>query len=387
MRCVWILLLFAAIGWGQDGRYERLMKDVLIFDAHIDTPHLFIDEGYRLADRHSYYQLDLPRIREGHLGAVLFGIYAQPQDFAPGQWLPRALEVIDALHEEVRRNSKEMEFAYSSSDIERIHRAGKFAALASLEGGHLIGDSIPILRDFYRLGVRSMTLAHFKNNIFADSMTDQPQHGGLSARGKDLVHEMNRIGMMVDVSHISDQAVRDAVSASASPVFASHSSVKSISAIPRNMPDDVIRAVAGKGGVICINFHAGYLNPAAYEVYIKNRPKRDAEIKAAGSDWERVRRIQTRYYDLMPRVNVKELLRHIDYVARLVGPDHVGLGSDFDGISGMVPIGMEDVSKYPGLVKGLMEMGYKDDDIRKIMGLNLLRVLRENERLAGHGAL
>jgi membrane dipeptidase len=296
MRCAWVFLLFAGICSSQDGRYERLMKDILILDTHIDTPRLFVDEAYQLADRHSYYELDLPRLREGRVGAVLFGIYAQAQDFAPEQWMPRALEVIDALHEEVRRNFREMEFAYTSSDIERIHRAGKVAALASLEGGHLIGDSLRILRDFHRLGVRSMTLAHFQNNIFADSMTDQPRHGGLSARGKELVHEMNRMGMMVDVSHISDQAVRDAVHTSRAPVIASHSSAKSIAAIPRNMPDDVIRAVAGKGGVICINFHAGYLNAAAHEVYIKNRPKRDAEIKAAGSDWELVRRIQRRYY-------------------------------------------------------------------------------------------
>jgi membrane dipeptidase len=385
MRCAWVFLLFAWICSGQDIRYERLMKDILIFDAHIDTPRLFVDEGYQLADRHSYYELDLPRLREGRVGAVLFGIYAQPQDFGQTEWLPRALEVIDALHQEVSRNSPEIELAYTSRDIERIHRAGKVCALASLEGGHLIGDSTRILRDFYRLGVRSMTLAHFQNNIFADSMTDQPRHGGLSARGKELVQEMNRMGMMVDVSHISDQAVRDAVQTSRAPVIASHSSVKAMAAIPRNMPDDVIRAVAAKGGVICINFHAGYLNAAAYEVYFKNRAKRDAEIKAAGSDWELIRRIQKRYYDYMPRVGVKELLRHVDHVARLVGADHVGLGSDFDGISGMVPVGMEDVSKYPVLVKGLIEMGYNDDDIRNVMGLNVLRVMRENERIAGRG--
>jgi len=383
MRRAWIFLLLAGLCSGQDSRYERLMKDILIFDAHIDTPRLFLDENFRLAERHSYYQLDLPRLREGHVGAVLFGVYAQPQDFAPIEFLPRALEVIDALHEEVRRNTGDIEFAYTSADVARIHKAGKVAALASLEGGHLIGDSLRILRDFYRLGVRYMTLAHFQNNVYADSMTDQPKHGGLSARGKELVREMNRMGMMVDVSHISDKAVLDAVAASRAPVLVSHSSVKSIAAIPRNMPDDVIRAVAAKDGVICINFHAGYLNAAAHEVYIKNRPKRDAEIKAAGTDWERVRRIQMRYYDYMPRVSVKELLRHIDYVARLVGPDHVGLGSDFDGISGMVPIGMEDVSKYPGLVKELMAMGYKDEAIRKIMGLNILRVMRETEATAG----
>jgi len=144
MRYAWVLL-FASFCSGQDSRYERLIKDILIFDAHIDTPRLFLDEAYRLADRHSYYELDLPRLREGHVGAVLFGIYAQPQDFAPALWLPRALEVIDALHEEVKRNPKDMEIAYTSGDIERIHKAGKVAALASLEGGHLIGDSIHIL--------------------------------------------------------------------------------------------------------------------------------------------------------------------------------------------------------------------------------------------------
>jgi membrane dipeptidase len=316
------------------------------------------------------------------MGAVLFGIYAQPQDFAPYQFLPRALEVLDALRVEVGRNGKDMEFAFTSDDVMRIHKAGKIAALASLEGGHLIGDSAAILRDFARLGVRYMTLAHFKNNLFADSMTDTAVHGGLSARGKELVREMNRMGVMVDVSHISDKAVLDAVDASTSPVIASHSSVKAIAPIPRNMPDEVIRAVARKGGVICINFHAGYLNKPAYDVYIRNRPKRDEEIKAAGTDWEKIRRIQRRYYDYMPPVHVKELLRHIDYVAKLVGSGHVGLGSDFDGVSGMVPVGMEDVSKYPVLVKGLMDMGYKDEDIRNIMGLNLVRVMRENERRA-----
>src|SRR5947208_6650228 len=157
MRSVWIagiwLLLRASLCSAQDSRYDRLMRDILIFDAHIDTPRLFLDEGYKLADRHPYYELDLPRLREGRVGAVLFGIYAQPQDFTPAQWLPRALEVFDVLQEETRRNSKDIEFAYTSADIERIHKAGKVAALGSLEGGHLIGDSVGILRDFYRLGV------------------------------------------------------------------------------------------------------------------------------------------------------------------------------------------------------------------------------------------
>lgn len=373
---------------GQD-RFERLMKDILIFDAHVDTPRYVVDEGYRFSDEHDYYELDIPRMRRGKLGAVMFGIYVQPQDFPQEQWLQRSLECLDAFHEEVRRNAKDMEVAYTAADIERIHKAGKLAAMASLEGGHLILDSPALLRHYYRLGVRYMTLAHFRTNNWADSMTDQAVHNGISKFGREIIREMNRLGMIPDVSHISDKAVMDAVEMSRAPVIASHSSVKAIAPIPRNMPDEVIRTVAKKGGVVCINFHAGYLSPAAHDVYIKNRPARDAEIKAVLDGqktnprrWELVRAIQKRYFEQMPKVDVKELIRHIDHVAKIAGADHVGLGSDFDGVSGMVPVGMEDVSKYPVIVKGLIGLGYSDTDIRKIMGGNLLRVLRANEAVA-----
>lgn len=382
------LALLPCLTHAQD-RAERLLRDILIFDAHIDTPRYFLDEGYKLADQHGYYELDIPRMRTGKLGAVLFGIYAQPQDYPPHLWLPRALECLDALHREVKANAKDMEFAHSAADVERIHKSGKLAAMASLEGGHLIADSLPVLRLYHKLGIRYMTLAHFRGNSYADSMTDLEVYGGLSNPGRELVREMNRIGMMVDVSHISDKAVLDAVAESKAPVIASHSSVKAIAPIVRNMPDDVIKAIAKKGGVVCINFHAGYLDKAAYDVYIKNRPARDQEIKDTlalraqdPSRWELVRGIQRRYFAQMPKVDYKVLLKHIDHVAKVAGPDHVGLGSDFDGISGMAPVGMEDVSKYPVLVKGLVDLGYSDQDIRKIMGLNLLRVLRTSEEVA-----
>ena len=384
-----ILLLLSAGVLGAQDRAERLLRDILIFDAHIDTPRYFADEGYRLREKHDYYELDIPRMRTGRLGAVLFGIYAQPQDYPADRWLPRALECLEALHREVAENAKDMEFAYTAADVERIHKSGKLAAMAGLEGGHLIADSIPVLRTFYRLGIRYMTLAHFASNAFADSMTGAEVHGGLSKSGRELVREMNRMGMMVDVSHISDKAVLDAVEVSKAPVLASHSSAKAIAPIVRNMPDGVIKAIAKKGGVVCINFHAGYLEKAAYDVYAKNRPARDEEIArlltSRGSDparWELVRDIQRKYFALMPKVDYTVLLKHIDHVAQLAGPDHVGLGSDFDGISGMVPGGMEDVSKYPVLVKGLIAMGYPDADIRKIMGMNILRVLRATEEAA-----
>ncbi|HEU0120911.1 MAG TPA: dipeptidase [Bryobacteraceae bacterium] len=381
-----VLLACACLSLPAQDRFSRLMRDILIFDAHIDTPRYFVDEGYRLRDEHAYYELDIPRMRKGHLGAVMFGIYAQPQDFPPERWLPRSLEVIDALHTEVAANSRDMEFAYTAADVERIHKAGKLAAMASLEGGHLIADSLGVLRVFHRLGVRYMTLAHFASNNFADSMTGMQIHTGLSPFGRDLVREMNRLGMMIDVSHISDKAVLDAVEHSRAPVIASHSSAKAIAPIVRNMPDSVIQAIAKRGGVICLNFHAGYLDKAAYDVYFRNRQARDEEIKVVTGkqpvDWAQVRAIQKKYFEKMPKVDYHVLLRHLDHIARTVGADHVGLGSDFDGISGMAPTGMEDVSKYPVLVRGLMEMGYSDEDIRKIMGLNLLRVLRKTEEAA-----
>jgi len=384
-----LLLLLAATTLSGQSRFDRLMRDILIFDAHIDTPRYVFDEGYRFADEHSYYELDIPRMRKGKLGAVMFGVYVQPQDYPEAAWAERAFEVVDAFHEEVRRSSKDMEVALTAADVERIHKSGKLAAMLSLEGGHIIKDSPALLRNFYRLGVRYMTLAHFQTNNWVDSMTGAARHNGINKLGREMISEMNRMGMMLDVSHISDKAVLDAVEFSRAPVIASHSSVKSIAPIPRNMPDDVIRAVSRRGGVICINFHAGYLNEAAHDVYIRNRPARDAEIKALlekeksnPKRWEMVRAIQKRYFEKMPKVPVKELLRHIDHIAKLAGPDHVGMGSDFDGISGMTPAGMEDVSKYPVIVRGLIDMGYSDTDIRKIMGGNLLRVLKAVEAAA-----
>ena len=381
-----LLLLTSLLLPAQDARFRNLMKDLLIFDAHIDTPRYFADENYRLRDRHNYYELDIPRMREGKLGAVLFGLYAQPQDFPPERWLPRALETLEALHAEVDANPQDMEFAYTAADVERIHRSGKLAAMASLEGGHLIADSLGVLRLFHRLGIRYMTLAHFASNNFADSMTGQTIHTGISPFGRELIAEMNRLGMIIDVSHISDKAVLDAVEHSRAPVIASHSSAKAIAPIIRNMPDSVIQTIAKRGGVICLNFHAGYLDKAAYEVYFRNRPARDAEIKAVTDakpvNWEKVRAIQRKYFEKMPKVDVSVLVRHLDHLAKTAGVDHVGLGSDFDGISGMAPVGMEDVSKYPNIVKGLIQLGYSDTDIRKIMGLNLLRVLRQNEEVA-----
>jgi membrane dipeptidase len=234
-----------------------------------------------------------------------------------------------------------------------------------------------------------MTLTHFKNNNWADSGSDQAAHNGLTPFGREIVREMNRLGMMVDISHVSDKTFYDAVEASRAPVIASHSSLRALCNIPRNMSDDMLRALARKGGVIFINFNTAYLDERASAAFTQLHGARDREIADMlalnGSNphrWEMKRAIQQRYKAKLPKVEIGAVLRHIDHAVKTIGIDHVGLGSDFDGVSGMVPDGMEDVSKYPALVKGLIEMGYSDSDIRKVMGENLLRVMRANEAVA-----
>jgi membrane dipeptidase len=383
--CVCLLCASAA----SQQRLDSLLRDLLIFDAHIDTPRYIVDEGYRLAEEHPYYETDIPRLKRGRVGAVLFGIYAEPQSYPPHLWLPRALDCLDGLREEVKANQRDIEMATTADDILRIHKSGKVAAMASLEGGHLINDSLRVLRLFYKLGVRSMTLAHFNTNNWADSMTDAAVHNGLSPFGKEVVREMNRLGMVLDVSHVSDKTVMDSLAVSRSPVIASHSSAKAVADVPRNMSDGIIKAIAAKGGVICVNFSVAYLDKKAYDTIWPVRAHRQQEtrdvLKQYANDprrWDLVRGIEQRYYKLIPKVELRQLLRHVDHIAKLAGADHVGMGSDYDGIAGMVPAGAEDVSKYPNIVAGLIELGYSDDDIRKIMGMNLIRVLRANEAQA-----
>jgi membrane dipeptidase len=253
----------------------------------------------------------------------------------------------------------------------------------------MIQDSLAVLRSYYRLGVRYMTLAHFRTNNWADSGTDRAAHNGLSPFGREVVREMNRIGMLVDISHVSDKTFFDAIQATRAPVIASHSNVRALCDIPRNMSDEMLRALAKNGGVFFVNFNVPYLDRAAYDVFASYRDQRDRDIadmlalhKGNPRRWEMKRDIQRRYRAQLPSVDYKAVLRQIDHAVKVMGADHVGVGSDYDGISGMAPKGLEDVSKYPVLVKGMIEMGYNDADIRKIMGENLLRVLRAAETAA-----
>jgi membrane dipeptidase len=370
-------------------RLNRLLNNSILVDTHVDTPKYVVDENYDLAEKHTYYEADIPRLREGHVGAVFFGIAVEPQDYPPHLWIPRALELIDAVHQQVRQHSRDLEIALTAEDIRRAHSSGRIAVLMGVEGGHMIQDSLPMLRTYYRLGVRYMTLTHFKTNDWADSSADVAAHNGLTPFGRDVVREMNRLGMMVDISHVSDKTFYGALEVSRAPLIASHSSLRALCDIPRNMSDDMIRALAAKGGLVNINFNAAYLDLAANKQFTQFHAERDREIAdmmtLKGGDprrWELKRAIQQRYRASLPKVGIDAVLRMIDHAVKVAGPDHVGFGSDFDGVSGMVPAGMEDVSKYPELVRGLIGLGYSDEDIRKIMGENLLRVMAATEQVA-----
>src|SRR5205085_1087579 len=243
MRALIFLLGFTALAQTPDQRLDRLLADSIVIDTHIDTPWYVVDEGYDLAEEHSYYETDIPRLRRGHVGGVFFGIAVEPQNFPPHLWIPRALELIDAVHQQAGQHPNDMEVAYTADDIRRIHRDGKIAVLMGVEGGHIIQDSMAVLRDYYRLGVRYMTLTHFKTNDWADSSGDIAVHNGLTPYGREIVREMNRVGMIVDISHVSDKTFYDALETSSKPMIASHSSLRAFSDIPRNMSDEMIRAL------------------------------------------------------------------------------------------------------------------------------------------------
>jgi membrane dipeptidase len=391
MRCLLVLLASLVVASAQNAtdRLNSLLRDAVLIDTHVDTPWYIVDESYNLGEEHSYYQADIPRLRRGHVGAVFFGIPVEPQNFPPQLWIPRALELIDSVHQQARQHARDIEVAITAEDVRRIHHAGKIAVLMGVEGGHMIQDSLPVLRDYYRLGVRYMTLTHFKTNDWADSSNDVAAHNGLSAFGRDVVREMNHLGMMVDISHVSDKTFYDVLEVSRAPVIASHSSLRALCDIPRNMSDDMIRALARKGGVVNINFNTAYLDRKTYDTFAQFRDRRDRDIAdmlglnvGNSRRWEMKRAIQERYRAELPKVGIDSALHMIDHAVKVAGADHVGFGSDFDGVSGMVPAGLEDVSKYPDLVGGMMDMGYSDGDIRKIMGENLLRVMRTAEEVA-----
>jgi len=370
-------------------RARKLHFSSIVVDTHDDTTQRFLDGKFDIGVRNPKGSIDIPRLREGGLTAIFFSIWI-PSKITGLEAVHRANVQIEAVREQVSTHRKELALCTTASEVRTAKKQGKIAALMGVEGGHMINSDLDVLRKFALLGVRYMTLTHSGNDEWADASTDKPAHNGLTDFGKDVVREMNRLGVMVDVSHVSDKTFYDALEASKAPLIASHSSCRALCDAARNMTDQMMKDLAAKGGVIQINYHVGFLSQE-FRNAEKAHPEWEqaiaAEVRKACGDNEACQLIEgdrvTREYveqGKLPRVNWTVILDHINHAVKAAGIDHVGLGSDFDGAN--MPYGMEDASKLPKITEALLKKGYSEDDVKKILGENTLRVMAEVERVS-----
>jgi membrane dipeptidase len=377
---------------------QAIHQSALIVDTHADTPQRFLDEHFDLAQDTpvSDGHMDFGKIRKGNLGAEFFSIWVEP-DFK-GHYARRAMELIDSVYQQAARHPDKMAMAFTADDIVHARQQHKFAALLGIEGGHAIENDIRLLRDYYRLGVRYMTLTWSNTNEWADSSGDiqdpnVTHHNGLTDFGKDVVREMNRLGMIVDISHVSDATFYQALLVSRAPVIASHSSSRELTSHPRNMTDDMLRAVARNGGVVMVNFYSAFIdeNYRKQSLDPEKVKQQDAEVEvfkkshahADGSPvtYNEYAPVEKKWAAQFPRPPLKSLIDHIDHVAKIAGIDHVGLGSDFDGVTSL-PQGIDSAADLPKITDALYRRGYSREDILKILGGNFLRAMREVEETA-----
>jgi len=359
---------------------RRIQAKVLGFDTHNDTAQRAlinkVDIGQRLPDG----MVDLPRLQEGGIHVPFFALWV-PSYYPGAEAVRRTLDLRDAMQGVFDKYPDRIELATSAHDIERIVGQRKIAAVLTIEGGHQIDDDLGVLRMYRRMGILSMTLTHFRSNHWADSSTGKPEHNGLTGFGKQVVREMNRIGMIVDISHVSDKTFYDVLEVSSKPVIASHSSCFVYSDVPRNMKDDMFRALAKNGGVVGVNFGSAFLSQKDADE-LKQHVLQQSEIEptVAGAELDAFAAKEQAQHDpahaKVGNATVEDAAECIDHIAKIAGIDHVGIGSDFDGIS-TVPQGLEDVSKMPNLTAVLLKRGYSESDIQKIMGGNFLRVVKE----------
>ena len=375
---------------------EAVHNSAIVIDTHADTTQRLVDENYDLADPLNGGNLNFDSAKKGNLGAEFFSIWVEP-DLYKGHEARRTLELIDAVYEQAAKHPDKMQMAFSPADIEAAHREHKLAALMGIEGGHSIENSLRLLRDYYRLGVRYMTLTWSNSLDWANSSGDEGKPGvphnpdGLTPFGKQVVLEMNRLGMMVDISHVADDTFWAAIKTTKAPVIASHSSARAISNAPRNMTDDMLRAVAKNGGVVQVNYYSAFISEAYREASIAQQPEvakateeLKAKFKAEGKQvtYGDLEKLQRQYADRIPRPPLSALIDNIDHIAKVAGVDHVGLGSDFDGVSGQLPEGIDSAADLPKITAALMDRGYSAEDCRKILGGNLLRVFAEVEQVS-----
>jgi membrane dipeptidase len=371
----------------QDYRAEamKILHEVPLIDGHNDIPDAVRGRGGVDSVDFSATQLglmtDIPKLRAGGVGAQFWAAYVPTTTMHEGEHpAVYALEQIDLIRRLCERYPKDLAMAYSASDIERNFRSHKISCLIGIEGGHAIESSLGALRMFYALGARYMTLTHWETTDWADAATDSARHGGLTPFGEGVVLEMNRLGMLVDLSHVSDGTMMDALRVSKAPVFFSHSSARAIAHHVRNVPDSILRLVAQNGGVVMVNFNPGFVSETV-RVAEDTMTARVSALRAAGLDSTALADSQRVWSRALPRATLQQVADHVEHIRDVAGIDHVGLGSDFDGITS-VPEGLENVTKFPDLVAELLRRGWKEQDVKKVVGQNALRILRDVERVA-----
>lgn len=371
---------------------KQILRDVPLIDGHNDVPWQYrkykasfetIDLSHDTSKLKMAMVTDIPRLRTGGVGGQFWSVYV-PATLPGAEAVQATLEQIDVVHRMCARYPDALELALTADDVERIHRQGKIASLIGVEGGHSINNSLAAVRMLYRLGARYMTLTHTKNTDWADAAGDQSKCRGLTPFGEQVVAEMNRLGMLVDLSHVTDETMRAALRVTKSPVIFSHSSAYALCGHPRNVPDDVLRMTAGNGGVVMVCFLPGYLTETERAEFVateaekarleKLHPDKSEAFERELANWRRTR-------PKTPNPTLSDVANHIDHIRKVAGIKHVGIGSDFEGFHG-APDGLEDVSKYPDLLAELLRRGYTRDDIKKLAGQNVLRVMHANERIA-----
>lgn len=367
-------------------RALAILKTVPLIDGHNDIPDAVRERGgvdsVNLAVDQPRLHTDIRRLRAGGVGAQFWAAYVPVTTIHEGTHpAVYALEQIELVHRLCAKYPATFAMARTAADIERNFRAGKISCLIGIEGGHAIENSLGALRAFADLGVRYMTLTHWETIDWADAATDSAKHGGLTPFGEEVVREMNRVGMLVDLSHVSDGTMVDALRVSRAPVIFSHSSARALDGHVRNVPDSILRRLAQNGGVIMTNFAPDFVSEAL-RAYGDTIQKHAAQLRAAGFDSAAVRDSIAAWRVVAPKATLSQVADHVEHLRDVAGIDHVGLGSDFDGIS-TVPVGLEDVSKFPDLIGELLRRGWTEMDVKKLAGLNILRVLRDAERVAG----
>lgn len=382
----------AAAEQALQARVARILAETPLIDGHNDLPENFKERVNDHLDRIDIagdtstlappLHTDIPRLRRGGVGGQFWSGFVPTTLVGPPAAVAM-LEQIDLVHRMIARYPETFALAVNAGDVERIHRSGKIACLIGMEGGYSIANSLAVLRQAYACGARYMTLTHWKSIDWADAATDAPRHGGLTRFGREVVREMNRLGMLVDLSHVSDKAMLDALTTSQAPVIFSHSSARALCNHTRNVPDDALRRVTANGGIVMVNFAPGFVSEAARAasepleaawprlgaLYPSDPKRADSELRAFSAQHP------------VPDATLAQVADHIEHIRAVAGIDHVGIGSDFDGI-GRTPVGLEDVSKYPALLEELLRRGWSDDDVAKVAGGNILRVMREAERVA-----